>query len=193
VATIDLASLGTTPDQLRELVIERICMQLMERTFVDDEGGPHVGTSEFARKLNDKVKEHVDAKMQGLAETHVLPNVSEFIEKLCLEETNKWGEKSGHKWTLTEYMVEKCDRYMLEKVDYEGKTKEQCGSYGFNGKLTRLEWMVSKFLDNRIEEAVKTWMKTAAESLGKSIEETVKGQLSVVTQKLKIAVDTGRR
>jgi len=163
----------------------------MRGVAVDEDGEEYPCNSSFARKLDAKVQEHVDAKMQAIAETHVLPNVSEFIEELVLNETNQWGERKGKTWTLTEFMVEKCNRYMMEKVDWQGHTKAN-GGYNWSGKLTRLEWMVSKFLDDRINEAVKLWMKTAAESLGKSIEDTVKDQLAVVTKKLKVAVAIDR-
>lgn len=191
MATIDLASLGLTADQLRDLVVERIANQVMSGVSLDEDGDEYSHNSQFARDLDAKVREHVDAKLQAIAEKHILPNVSEFMDNLVLQETNKWGEKKGGRWTLLEYLTEKCGQHMTEQVNYQGKTKSQ-DSYSWHGAHTRLEHMVYAFLYDRIETSVKEWLGNAHKVLGKSIEGTVRAKLAEISAKLKIDVNTGR-
>ena len=191
MANIDLASLGLTVDQLRDLVVERIANQVMSGVAIDEDGEQYVETSQFARKLNAKVREHIDAQMQAMAEKHLLPNVSEFVDKLVLKETNEWGQDKGKTWTIVEYLAEKCDKYMTEQVDWHGKDKAKAG-HNFVGKCARLEWMVHEHLHHHIELAVKGWLADANKVLGKSIQETVKVKLAEVSAKLKVDVGVGR-
>jgi len=45
MANIDLASLGLTVDQLRDLVVERIANQVMSGVAIDEDGEQYVETS----------------------------------------------------------------------------------------------------------------------------------------------------
>ena len=50
-------------------------------------------------------------------------HVTAYVESFCLTETNKWGKKTGKSMTFTEYLVQRAELYLTEKVDLRGKAK----------------------------------------------------------------------
>lgn len=183
--SIDLNALGFTKEELQERVINLIASQVMEGSFRDEDGEEYTDNSEFSRRLNKKVAEKVDQEIQAIAERHVLPNVANFIETLCLQETNKWGEKTGNKMTFTEYLVSRAESYMTELVSFDGKSKGS-DSYSWKGTQTRLTHLVNQHLHYSIENAMKDALRVANSQIAKGIEETVKLKLADITQSLQV-------
>lgn len=187
--TIDLATLGFTNEELQERVIDRICEQLLTGIDSDpDSGDEYQVASTFRRGIDNRVKAKIEETINAIAEREVLPNVTTYIESLVLQETNSWGEKRGNPVTFREYLVQRAEAYMQEKVDFQGKSKAEAGGYSWNGTQTRITHLVHQHLHYSIESAMKDAMKAATGSIAIGITETVKTKLAEVSAKLKTEV-----
>src|SRR5271166_1889409 len=153
---ITLESLGMTQQELQERVVTKICDDLLAtECFDNSEGEAYRDDSPLAQKLRVEIRKRIDRGIAAIAETQVLPNVEKYIENICLQETNRWGEATGRALTFREYLVQRAEAYLQETVNYEGKTKEEAGSYSWSGKQTRITNLVHKHLHYTIESAMK--------------------------------------
>jgi len=190
---LDLESLGFTKEELQNRVVDRICDQVMMGRVFDEDGEEFLQGSTFARELEKKVQIRIDETISALAEKYVLPNVSEYIENLTLQTTNKWGEKKGQSLTFVEYLVSRAESYMTEMVSHEGKSKdESSSSYSFCGVQTRLTYLIHKHLHYSIETAMKNALAVANSSIAQGIQETVKMKLEEITKSIQIKVEPKR-
>jgi hypothetical protein len=180
---IDLAELGFTQEQLQDRVVEGI----IDRLTISDGGDD----SELFRRLENVVEEKINEAVESLANKHVLPNVTKYLENLCLQETNKYGEKKGEKKTFIEYLVARAEHYMTEKVNFQGKVKSE-DSYQWRESTTRISYLIHEHLHYHIENAMKEAMKNANDSIIGGIEKAVKMKLTEVAEKFNVKVATGR-
>jgi hypothetical protein len=184
-----LESLGITKESLIDRIVEKCVEDLMTDVSFDEDDNSWRNKSSIARKLDERIKTHIDEAVARLANTHVLPNVATYIETLTLNETNKWGEKKGQKVTFIEYLVQRADAYMRDEVNSDGKSKdENAGGYSWSKSTTRIAHMVDKHLYFSIDTAMRQAMGHANSSIAKGLEEAMKISLTNATQKLKVAV-----
>lgn len=186
MSAITLESLGLTQDELANRVVAKIADSVMTGVHFDEDGEEYVDDSKFMRTLNQKVQAMLDAKVDEIGEKHVLPKVTAMVENLVLQETNKWGEKRGEPVTFVEYMVGRAEAYMKEPVNYEGKTKEQSGSYSFSATQTRVTNLIEKHLHYSIDTAMKAALNDATTNIAKGINETVRLKLNEAIQGFKV-------
>lgn len=186
--TINLAALGISKESLKERIVENVATNILTTLgVVDEDGEEYYADSPTAKKLKALVVQRIDETVTKLAEQHVLPRVSEYIENLTLEQTNKWGEKAGVKLTFIEFLVQRAEQYMTEYVNHEGKTQGQCDRYNWRKTQTRIAHMIDKHLQYHIESAMKTAMQTANSAIATGIAETVKMKLAEIVSTLKIS------
>lgn len=185
---LNLESLGITKEDLQERVIERIAERAMlEMCIVNEEGGEALAQSELAQCLDKHIKGHIEASIRELAEKHVLPDIAAHIEAVTLQRTNEWGEAKGKAVTFTEYLVERAEAYLTEKVDWHGKTKSS-GDYDWKANQTRVAHMINEHLQFSINTALTAALKTVNQQIAEGLSETVKLQLQDVVAKLKAPV-----
>ncbi len=179
---MDLAELGLTREELQQRVVDTICNKLLA-----------VGSSDtvFAEELETLVKEQITSSVCAVAEKHLVPGISERIENICLQATTAWGEKKGEPLSFTQYLLERADAYLLEPVDYGGKTKAEARGLSWNKDQTRITYMIHRHLHCFIEAAMKEVLKKANTTIVEGIEKTVKIKLKEVANALKITVTTG--
>lgn len=188
MTAITLESLGFTQQELQERVVDQLCKQILQSVGYDYDNDEEMDVdSKFAKTVEKRTKEHIDATINAMAEKHILPNVSAFIENLVLQNTNEWGEKRGQKVTFIEYLTQRAEAYMQEKVDFQGNAKGR-DSYNWNGTQTRLTHMVEKHLHYSIENAMKQSLQIATSAISTGIQETVKVKLSEIATQLKTSV-----
>lgn len=184
---LNLESLGFTKEELQKRVINQLCKQFTSGLGCDEDSEEYLMDSEFGKKLKAVVKCHINDTIQNIAEVHIFPKVSEYIENLTLEETNKWGEAKGQSLTFIEYMVQRAEAYMTEKVNYEGKSKGV--SYGsWTGTQTRLSHLIHQYLHYNISNAMQTALKDANSHIVKGLEETIKIKLKEISDSLKVGL-----
>lgn len=188
--SIDLKSLGFTQEELQERVVERIVESVMTDRVYGEDGDEYDRHSKFREDLKKRVKVRIDEKIDELAQKFVLPNVSEYIENLTLQETNQWGEKKGQPVTFVEYLVQRAQAYMQEKVDMNGKSKGESTSSYWNGTQSRITHLIHQHLHFQIESAMQDAMKVATGEIARGIHETARHKLNEIAASLKVAVTT---
>jgi hypothetical protein len=188
---VTLESLGISKESVEQKLIEHLAQELLTEIQYDhDDDSEYRARSSLAKKLDAMVKQHIDTTINALAQKHVLPNVTSYIENLTLQTTNQWGEKKGAPVTFIEYLTQRAEDYMQEKVNYDGKTKADSGGYSWSGTQTRITYMVNQHLHYSIETAMKNALQLATSGIATGLQETVKVKLAEVSQKLKVEVKT---
>lgn len=189
--TVTLEQMGLDQDELQQRLVEAIVNSVMASTGYDEDGDPYPRASGFAKGLRDKLQEALDAQVQAIAEEHVIPRVGEMIENATLQRTNEWGEKAGEPKTFTQYLVQRAEDYLMEPVDYQGKSLER-GSYQSRKTQTRLAHLVDRHLHYGIESAMKQAVKDANDVLASALAETARLKLREIAEQLKINVEPCR-
>lgn len=185
---INLEALGFTKEELQRRVIDQIVEQMMHEPDEDEDGGTFIRRSDFRQALDKQIKSHIDATVGRLAEQHVLPNVSKYIENLSLVETNAWGEKTKEPVTFIEYLVKRAETYLTEKVDNDGKSKDEAGGYSWSGKQSRVTYLINRHLQYSIETAMKDAVAKANAILVVGLQETAKLKLAEIAQQLRVTI-----
>lgn len=183
---IDLAALGIKPEELQDRVIERICEKVLTGVSYNDEDGEYEVDSGFKRRLDQRITQHIDGAVAKLADTHVRPGIEQMIENLTLQQTNKWGEKTGTAKTFIEYLTERAAAYFEEPVNSDGKAKGEDSYSSWNARTTRGAWMIEKYLHHSISTALEAALKDANSQIAGGIEKAVKLQLQELLGKLKV-------
>lgn len=185
---IDLESLGLTRESLAERIVETIADRLLNGAGDGDESRFEPG---IRRELDKKIKEAIDGAVEKVAEAHLLPKVTGMLEGICLQATNEWGEKKGNPLTFVEYLIQRAEAYMHEKVSFQGKSKSE-DSYNWNPSTTRIAYMVHEHLQYSIQAAMKKAMENANASIIGGINEAVKLKLGEVAKAFQVSVSVGR-
>lgn len=185
-----LESLGITSEELTNRIVDKCVEQLMTDVSFDEDGDEWRSRSAIAKQLDARIKKQIDDTVSALAEKYILPNVSTYIENLTLQTTNQWGEKKGQKLTFIEYLTQRAEDYMQEKVNFDGKTKSESSGFSWNGTQTRLTHMVHQHLHYSIDSAMKDALRVATSSITEGLQETCKVKLGEIAQKLKVEVKT---
>lgn len=190
--SLDLAALGFTQEELQTRVIDQIVERVLTGVYFDEEGDEVLRSSRFATELNKKIQDRIDTTITAIAEKHVLPNVSNYIENIVLQRTTSWGEKEGKPYSFVEYLIHRAEVYMSQDVDRNGRSAEECRqrSDSFYKSGTRVSAMVDQHLYLSIETAMKQALANANSQIAGGITSAVKSSLEEITSKLKVAVTT---
>lgn len=187
MADLDLRSLGISDDEPIDCVVNRIAdLVLGDWTAASETGRPH---KSFAALIEDRVVARANAAIDEIAAKHVLPNVAEYVEKLCLQETNRWGEATGRKMTFVEYLVERAEAWIKEPVDYKGQPKPK-DSFGWTQRGTRVSHMIHEYLDHQIKTAITAALKDLNGIVTLGLRDAVVVQIKGVPDRLKVKVET---
>ncbi len=177
----DLAALGLTETD----VLNSLCARMFDYYVNNDESYK----TEFERRMEMAVIQRVDEVLEAALTKHVLPKVDDMVDAICLQETNKWGEKRGSKLTFIEYLTQRVDAYIREEVDHNGKSKDQ-DVYGWSKKSTRIAFLIHEHLQYSIERAMKDALGEVNSSVRKGLEESVKMALANIRVNVETKVQT---
>lgn len=182
----DLKSIGLTQEELQCRVVDAITDQILTSRFEDEEGRETERQSKFKEDLKKQAKDAIDAKVREIGERFVAPKISELIETITLQETNKWGEKTGgDPVTFIEYLVKRAEEYIKEPVNSSGKSKSE-GDYNWSKHTTRITHLVSSHLQFSIQAAMEKALKDANSSFVGGLEAAVKMALQQAQVNLKV-------
>ncbi len=185
---IDLATLGIDQEKLQALIVKEVAERVLATAGYNEDGNESYRTSRFGKALEKLVADTIDSKIQEMAEAHLLPRVGEYIEGVMLQQTTKWGERVGQPMTFLEYLTQRAEQYLVEQVDYQGKSKAEQGGYSFTGIQNRITYMVNAHLHRAIETMMKDALTLTNTALAEGIEATVKAKLKEITESIKIGV-----
>jgi len=185
---VTLESLGFTKEDLQERLVGHLAAQILSGKTYDEDGNEEYEDSQFKRKLEERLKQHMTDRVNAIAEARLLPHVTSIMENLVLQTTNKWGEKKGQPVTFIEYLVQRAEAYIQEEVNYQGKSKAEADSYNWSKNTTRIAYMINAHLQYNIEIAMKKALQTANASIAEGIEKAVKIQLEQIVNSVKVGV-----
>lgn len=188
--SLDLESIGFTKEELQERVIDRLCETFLSTRTIDQFENEVEIPSRMREQIEKRIQSTITERINAIAEAHILPNVSRYIEELVIQETNQYGEKRGAPVTFIEYLVGRAKDYMQEKVDHDGKAKDESNGYGWNGKQTRITHLIHAHLQYSISTAMQDSMKVATGEIAKGIHETCRLKLNEIAAGMKVAVTT---
>lgn len=172
----ELSALGLTEQDVLDRLVDRLVSH-----YSESEDGYK---DEFESRMEKAIRAHVDETLGAALEKHILPNVTDKVDTICLQETNKWGEKTGKPLTFTEYLTQRVDAYIREPVNYKGDVKGD--SYGWSQHGTRISYMIHEHLQYNIQKAVEVALGNVNSSVRKGLQEAVNNALDSV----KVIVDT---
>lgn len=176
--------IGITQEELQERVVDGLVERILGQPVEDDEG--RVLRRTVMDEAEKRATEAINAKVDAIAAAHILPRIEAMIEGLVLQQTNKWGEKTGEPLTFVEYLIERAEQFIKAPVDFEGKAKDEKG-YGGSWKpsTSRVAFMIERHLQYSIETALETVLKDANSKLAEGIEQAVKIKLNEISLALK--------
>lgn len=191
---VTLESLGITKEELTERIVKRLADGLL---FQEDQAADedrdlysYSTESEFAAKLQEMVREKVDAAVTDLASRTVVPQITDIIETFAIQRTNNYGEKRGEPVTFVEYLTSRAEAFMTEQVNSDGKTKEEASGSWYGGKTTRIAYMIDKHLHYSIQSAMHGAIATANASIVEGIKKAVEMKLAEIKTQLSVKLET---
>lgn len=188
---LNIEALGFSKDELFKRVVDVVVDRYLSDYATNDDGDTVKRTTKFERELSSAVKDRVDEAIAKIAEKHILPNAEQYVENICLQKTNEWGDKIGEALSFRQYLVKRAEEYLTEKVNYEGKGKNEDRGYSsWKGCQTRITHLVEKHLYISIENAMKDALKITNSAISVGIAETCKIKLQEIMNQLKITVAT---
>lgn len=189
--SITLEALGFTKEELQQRVIDQLCEQILHGYRTDDDSGEDSSFSTSVQaQLRQEAQKRINEAVQAIGEKYILPNVTSYLEALCLQETTKWGEKKGEPITFIEYLTKRAEHFMNEQVDGNGKGKSEGDSYHWTGKQSRITHLIHAHLQYNIETAMKNALSIATSAITSGITETVKLKLAEVQKQIQVNVKT---
>ncbi len=188
-----LKELGLSQEEIRNRVVDKMAEELFSSTALGEDGEvEYYNASQLKKDLDKLVTQRIDQKIGELFKQHCAPHIGKQIDEIVIQETNQWGEKTGAKPVgIIEYLMQRIDHYITEKVNYEGKAKRD-DSYNWTASTTRISYLINSHLQFHIETAVKNALQTANSQIAKGIEDAVKIKLGEVLNNVKCNVTTGR-
>jgi hypothetical protein len=183
---VDLSVLGITEEELQTRLVEKYVSDLRISHTTDEDGDEIETSSQFDRAVRKAITDAIDSEVHRIADAYVLPRVATMIESHVIQKTNSWGDKVGQPMTFTEYLVQRTEEYITEKVDYDGKSRSECQFSSWTPKQTRVAHMIDKHLHYSIDTAVKKALADLNSAVAKGLAATVQVKIEEALSKIKI-------
>jgi len=185
-----LNALGLNAKQIENMIVERAVEALLSENGVDEWGDESERPSDLSSRVSKLVKDRIDAKVNELADAHLMPKIDAHIDSLILQETTTWGEKRGKPMTVIEYLIARAEAYMVEPVDHNGNAKGG-DSYNWRQHSTRIVHAIEKHLQYQIDTAMKESLKVANTTMAKGLHEACRVAINDVAAKFAIVAKGG--
>lgn len=185
----DLEALGFSKEDVFNRVVDQISERLLtEEVFDPEYGDVDYGETTFAKSVRAEISEKIDAAVAKVAEKHTLPNITEYLENLCIQKTNTWGERKGEEVTFIEYLTHCAETFLTEKVDYKGNPKGSSGGWGsWKENGTRVSYLVNEHLQYSVSTAITKALKDINGQIAQGLDGVVKIQLQQALDGLKVS------
>lgn len=168
-----LTSVGCTQESFLDRLVDQCATKILERRDGYD--------NEFTKALKAEIQDRIDSAITAFGDQYVAPLALEHIKALVIERTNQYGEKKGEPFTLLEYMVDRAEKYIMEEVDSNGRSRSECEARrdSFYRKGTRISQMIDQYLYMSTDAAMKKALEGANETIAKGLM----GQLKISLEK----------
>ena len=156
--SIALKTLGLNKQELQDRLIDA----LVERVLTGDR---------LPTKMRGAIWAAIDAKVDALMETHIVPAVEDMLAGVLIKETNKFGEPIGTTNTLREYITKRAEEWLKVPIDRYGQARE----YTSDGSKPRGVYLVDKAIEGHLSGVIAGLGTAIAANATASIEAAVKG------------------
>lgn len=185
---MNVTDLGFTQEELRDLIIQRAADKIATEALGEDYY--ESVETRVERKVRDALEDATRQAIDKAIAKHVEPFVQGEIEKIVFQRTNEWGEKTGQPQTFRELLIARAEAYLIEPVNYEGKSQKECGSYSFTKTGTRVAHMVDKHLHYEIKRAMEAALTDLNTKVAGGLLEATRTALNATLSGLKLDVKT---
>ncbi|MFA0967372.1 hypothetical protein [Pseudomonas amygdali] len=183
-----LEALGLSTTDLASRIVEQAVQSLLSSTGYDEDGDEYPTPSRFKQQIDTRVKDAINQKIDALFAEHVLPRVGEIIEGADMRKTSSYGEPKGEPMTFKEYIASRAEVYMSEKVDFNGKSKDESGNdYNWRETGPRLTVLMKMYIKDTLEKSAKTAINDVNKVIAKNIEQAAKEAILSCAASLKVA------
>lgn len=138
--------------------------EVVQRRIVD------AVVAQVSEKVVGEIKKQsvgeVNAKLDALVEQ----TYDSFLNK-GVTITDRWGEVKKKDITIHGLIKEKCDDWLMKKVDSGGKEES------YNANYTRMEWIVNNQLNKHTKEMSDKLVKQVGEEIKRYVNESVKSAI----------------
>ncbi len=192
--TNTLELLGMSAEELGDRIIDRAVEVLLSGRGFDPEDGEETRyETKFKKEIDARIQRAVDAKISSLAEIHLIPRVSELIEKADLHKTNRFGEPLSGPLTFKEYLAERAEKFMIEDVNYLGKSKAELeakgeSTYDWRSAGPRLTVLMKLHIKDSLEKVSKEALVDVNKAIATSIQNAAKTAITQAANALKISI-----
>lgn len=191
---IDLAALGLKQSDIEDKVVDALVEQLLSEYSCDDDGhSVYTGKSQFAKSIDAKFKAKYDEALSRIMSANFEPVISARVEEFVFQQTNQYGETTGKSLTITEYFNARINDFLLAGVDSDGRARTEVSDYNRNGwrqHSTRLAYHMDRKLAEWLNEVLRQIMSDSVGTIARTLNETVRNQINLVAEKLKIEIKT---
>lgn len=181
-----LEQIGITKEELQQRVVEHVAKELLSGDV--DYDGDYV-RSEIQRGVENLIRDEVATAADAIASECIAPVAKKMIEDATLQKTSSWGEQKGEPITFKEYIIQRAEKWLTEKVDYDGKSKsERRDSYGWSGNNTRIAHLVDNHIKYTIQTTLERGLADVKSSLAKGLTDAVRLQMDTLSKAFKVQV-----
>lgn len=185
-----LEALGITREDVLACTVKELAKQILGQ---DDEGeyeSPNLEamvSRETRKFIDEKVMETVRAE----CDKAFTPLIESRLADYTFQQTNSWGEKLGRTLTITEFLVQRIDAYMMEEVDSNGRSQEECRARhdSFYKKGTRVSQAIDRYFEISMKTAMDQVLKDGASILTEGIKKAAEGALGDIHKRLTARVE----
>lgn len=178
-------ALGVSREELANRVVDQITEMVMSGT----RGGHETEDEGFASLIYEKAQGAIDRAVDKIAATTVIPKADEIINGFVLQRTTSWGETKGKPVSLTEYLVERAEAWIVEPVDLDGKSQKQGSRYGsWSAKTTRFEYLIENKIQYSIEIAMEKILKTSDRQLKQGLHSMIVERMNALASEITVTV-----
>jgi len=187
IATLE--ALGVNKEDLAERIVGQAVHALLYSTGYGEDEEESTYASKFKSEIERRVKDAVDAKINALAQEHVIPRVGELIEQTDMRKTNSYGEPKSPSMTFKEYIADRAAIYMTEDVDSQGRSKaESTDSYNFRIAGPRLTVLMKMYIRDSMETAAKGAVNDVNKVIAKNIAKAATDAISTMANSISVTV-----
>jgi hypothetical protein len=189
-----LEALGISAEELGQRIVDQAVETLLSSTgFNPDTEEETRYESRFKREIESRIQKAVDDKIAALAAAHLIPRVGELIESADMRKTNGYGEPKGPSMTFKEYIAHRAEQYMVEDVDYHGKSKAELeargeSSYNWRNCGPRLTVLMRLYIAETLQKHATAAVTDVNKVIAKNIEQAARDAIASAAANLKVAV-----
>lgn len=188
-----LATLGITREDVLSCTAKELAKQILGQ---DDEG--EYESANLEPMVTRETRKFIDAKVTDTVmaecEKFFAPLIETKLADYVFQQTSSWGEKQGAPMTMTEFIEKKITAFMLEEVDSNGRTQEQCRARhdSFYKQGPRIAIAINQYFAIAMKTAMDQVLNDSASILNEGIKEAASTALGTIHTRLTAKIEVGK-